>query len=339
MNVYWATDVHLIRTSSIPNRITSIAVTSDGHIVVVSGQDDGLVRFVRLDDGQIINTLPASQLAVWKIALSPDNQIIASAASEGVVQLWSTTTSERLHILAPPYKGGGQVEDLEHPGINLAHTIEAVTFSPDGTLVAAGGANGEVWIWRVADRRLLYTFYGHIGLGGYDNPITNVSFSPDGQIIASAGLDDTVYIWSLKEGHMLHRLGNPSDLNERRAIAFSPNGQLLATGGDTENVEVWSVPQGQLVATLSDKQSGAFSLAWSHDGRLLAAGGGIRLDDGVATRPYDMDIRIWDIQTQQVKLRLHGHTGNVTGIFFMPDGRTLVSGSEDKSIRIWNVKF
>jgi WD40 repeat protein len=305
----------------------------------MGGTADGFIRFMRLADGELIRSMQVSELRVEQIALHPNNQIVAAATPEGVVQLWSLTTGQQLNVLAPTYKDGEQVKDLHHPGINLANSISAVAFSGDGSLLAGGGAHGEVWVWRSADGQLLDTFYGHIGLGGYEEPVTSLSFSPDGQIVASAGLDDTVYLWNLKDGGLLHRLGDPSDPGQRRIIVFSPDGKMIATGGDTENVQLWSVEQGQLVTLLSDKQAGAFSLAWSRDGRLLAVGGGTRLDDGVPRRPYDTNIRIWNVPERRLLLTLHGHIGNVTGVLFMPDDQRLVSGSEDKSIRIWNIVY
>lgn len=109
---------------------------------------------------------------------------------------------------------------------------------------------------------------------------------------------------------------------------FSPQGTLLALGAYTE-VRLIDPESGKTLATLPGHADYVRSIAFSPDGKELAAAGGLPQRAG--------EIKIWDLQTKQLISTLSGHKDCIYSVAWSPDGRMLASGSYDKSIKLWDV--
>ena len=143
--------------------------------------------------------------------------------------------------------------------------VNAVAFSPDGSLLASGGDDDTVRLWNPATGAHLHTLTGHSG------NVNAVAFSPDGSLLASGGDDNTVRLWNPATGAHLHTLtGHNGDVN---AVAFSPDGSLLASGSGDDTVRLWSSATGVHLHTLTGHSGDVNAVAFSPDGRTLASGG------------------------------------------------------------------
>jgi DNA-binding SARP family transcriptional activator len=202
--------------------------------------------------------------------------------------------------------------------------ISSVDISPDGLLVAAGGSDGRIWVWRLADGQLQLTCEGHTDC------IWSVCFSPDGRLIASGSRDRTVRIWSASTGEELAVLRGHTGMIW--SVAFSPDGKTLASGAQTDNTlkrwdvaEAISLGSSQLRETLRGHSDTIRVVRFSPDGRLLASG------------CQDHSIRLWRADGGQELARLDGHSAGVWAVAFSPDGTRLASGGEDDLIHLWNI--
>ncbi len=96
-------------------------------------------------------------------------------------------------------------------------------------------------------------------------------------------------------------------------------------------IHLWELASGQEVATLEGHTESTRGLAFSPDGRLLAScSGGNRSSN-------DQTVRIWDVATGRELRRFDGHLGAVNAVAFTPDGRSVVSGSDDATVLVWDV--
>jgi len=200
---------------------------------------------------------------------------------------------------------------------------QRVAISPDGQQVAAGGSDGKVRTWRVDNREALK----EIALG---KPVSAILYSPDGLLLAA----------SSAHGVSLHYLRDDRQqilpAQNTREMVFSSDGRLLCTASEGV-VTIWDAATGDRVRELPITGK-VDALAVSPDGSLVAAGG------------YDNTFHVWQVSTGQqlmqgrhdsgsasMPLRLGSRDGGVFAVAFFKDGKYVVSGGQDHSVRVWEV--
>jgi WD40 repeat protein len=151
----------------------------------------------------------------------------------------------------------------------------SVRFSPDGTLLASGGVDGNVKIWRVSDGALLQT----LSIGTELSPnVFTVSFSPDGQLLA-AGTDalHTIKVWHVSDWSLFRTFsfGNEIFGYGQSNLAWTPDSTFVA-GGRTVYptplaIRFWNVNTGALSGEFTDTTDRAiYYIAFTPDGRAFA---------------------------------------------------------------------
>jgi WD40 repeat protein len=111
------------------------------------------------------------------------------------------------------------------------------------------------------------------------------------------------------------------------AIAYRPDGKLLAAG-TFKSVRLIDPATRQTIATLDGEAEEVRSVAFSHDGKLLAAAGGFPAQRG--------EVQIWDVDARKLVATIKGHHDCIYAVAFSPDGKTLATASYDKLIKLWN---
>jgi WD40 repeat protein len=159
-------------------------------------------------------------------------------------------------------------------------------------------------------------------------PITALAFSPDGQQVAASGYHEITF-WKAADGVLDHRVGG---LCERtHGIVYSGDGRWLATaGGDPGQyglVRLWSVGKEGVkpVRDLAESQDAVFAVAFSPDGKRLAAAGAERV------------IRVYETETGKLLVQIEDHADWIFDIAFSPDGTRLASASRDKTSKVFDV--
>lgn len=206
--------------------------------------------------------------------------------------------------------------------------ILAVALSPDGELLAAGGASSNIHLWRVSDMQLLRVYPGE------KRWVWTVAFGPNGRILASGGSDCTVRLWNVpspqreaerddaQEGHAL--LGHTDTIF---GLAFHPNGRWLASASADQTIRIWDVVAKAPVRTLEGHGATVYAVAFEPQGRILAS----------ASR--DHSVRLWRVDTGECLQVLEGHQSQVIALHFAADGRWLVTASVDGMIQVWQVRL
>ncbi len=168
------------------------------------------------------------------------------------------------------------------------------------------------------------------------NPIYAVAISPDGQFVA-AGRANQIFLYHVPTKRLVGRLTDPSLLKSGvyenpgvshldlvQSLRFSPDSQLLASGG-YRTVKFWQRAHNARKLEIAGLETAPSSIATSPDGKWAAIG------------EENGKIRLVELATGKLTKTLEGHSAAVSGLAFSADGTKLVSGSQDKSCRLWNV--
>jgi WD40 repeat protein len=306
--------------------------------------------------GVVTINIPYPNNIVNDVTFSPNGETFALGRTIRAMELRDIGTLD----LNEAFQG----ESRDHTGMSLA-------FSPDGSILAVGEGSGDVRLWDTGSGV-------QTGLiEGGENTMFDVTFTPDGAMLAAAD-GAYVWIWDAATGENLAVLGGAEDFVS--GVAISPDGRSIAATSWDGVVRVWNFESAASIAERyrldHGENQGAYGIAFSPDGSLLASGGDGKIylwdaasgteratftldlrSDGYPAVVWDLDfnldgslvaaavdengpssVLLWDIEAGREMVKLAGHQDAVTSVEFNADGTLLASAGADGTARLWGIR-
>ena len=329
------------------SKAVTLCYSNDGS-QLFAGTSDGNILQWKTSDRSLVNTFKGHSDAVAELAVTANNQLLASVGADGVLNLWQIADGHRLH-------------SIEHPG-----AINSVSIRSDGQRAATASSDGVVRVWELATGALLQTF------GTADTAAVQTRWLSDGKrlitgtndgrlsidkaaIIRSIQVSDTAIdgMTTLNSGAQAATFGSDrgvtiTDINTGKAIrqldplpaqttgiAARHDNQRLAIGTVNGSVAIYNPGSGQLMQTIPgvpDSQSPITCLAYSPDQKLLAV-----VDQQHRLRFYGPATPGQSVEPGQ-ELFLHQQTQSsapITSLKFTADSRGVWAAQADGQLALW----
>jgi WD40 repeat protein len=278
--------------------LTAVSFSEDRRLVV-SGGEDKIASLWDTATGREIRRFEGHTDLVEATVFSPDGRFLLTAGGEGVARLWDLASGREVRR----FTGHSQL-------------IEAVAFSPDGHFILTGSEDSTARLWEAGTGREVRRFEGEM------YRVCTVAFSADGRRIVTASQAGGARLWDLATGREIRHFEIPSHPSRLQQVDISRDGRLVLTGDDNGPPLLWDVASGREIRRFEGEDDSIFAVKFSPDGRAAVAAGGA----GTC---------LWEVATGR-KTRCFEVPVTVRSMAFSPDGRFILTGSEDSIARLWD---
>jgi eukaryotic-like serine/threonine-protein kinase len=292
----WSREYPAMRALFSHTRPVTCLAVSPDGKTVATASEDETARLWDLSTGSPIGPPLEHPSSVNCVAFSADGKRLATG-SEKVARLWDPSTGAPI---GPP---------LEHPGV-----VHSLAFRADGKRLATG-ADKVVRFWDPADGRL-------IGSLPFPEPVSLLAYSPDGTRLVVFGDEGATLVCDGRDDKPLGPFAEHSRSNG--PAAFSPDGKTILADYGENRARLWDVETRRPIGSPVTSVGGSvWDLAFSPNGKsfVLGCGGGGQL---------------WDVATMRPKAGRMQHESRVRLVAFSPDGKSILTASNDKTARLWD---
>ena len=272
-DIIWIWPAKLDLNTALKGHIGPVALTNDGRIVAIGGDEDGDVQTWDAKEGRVIQVLKGHTDWVSSVAFARGDGTIVTGSQDGTVRIWDTKAGRTSHTLRDMDIG------------------RAVAVSKDGRIIATTAIDTTARIWDADTGKTTIILKGHTAR------VASVALSQDGRTVITGSSDGTTRVWNARTGLTTAILKGHS--GPVSSVALSPDGLTAITGSYDDTARIWDVKKGTTTAILKGHTGAVLWVALSPDGRTMVTAG------------FDNTTRVWDGNTGQTTLMFKGYGGPI----------------------------
>jgi WD40 repeat protein len=290
VNIYYQTD---------GNR--SVAVSSNGKYLSVSGIVDDRAKLIDLSSGTIKQTFEhQNSVRAVQFAKVDGHEYLFTGGWDGMVYQWNIEDGRLMNEFSAP----GYVDDVK-----IHNNLLAVAYY-------ARQQYGAFRIWDLTKNKIIYDCKGH---DPYVDPGQSVYLHLDSDFIFSSGDDGMIYKWRLADNSLMQSFSHGSSV---RCIAISSNRRLLFSAATDCTIKVWDIFTGIKIKTLFGNSGRVYFIVLSNEDKYL-----------FSANEYGA-INKFDVHSGKLLQTFNYHNGlRIWQIKLSPDGKTLITASEDGTVK------
>ena len=356
------------------NEVSGVSIAADGK-KAISGSWDGTLRVWEVGSGACLKILKAYGYGVSSVGITPNGKMAVSGSEsesmqgfDHALQVWDlesgkclrtikgqtsrissvTITADGKKAVSGDWHGTIRVWDLENGKClgTFMHGrgVDSVCVTADGKLAISGGSDRTLRLWNLDSGECLRIFKGH------SDRVRSVSITADGREAVSGSEDRTLQVWNLENGQCLR---TPEAHWGFITISMTADGKVAISKGSDGSVRMWDLDSGECLS-MSEEEDGNMVRSAGVDEILRM----FDLESGISTgtihdqygRSMTPDLRkmvLWlsgDLQVFDARRGgnpiqiLKGHTDKIGGVSITADGKRAISGSQDGTVRAWELE-
>lgn len=267
--------------------------------LVCSASEDATIRVWDYEQGRVERTLKGHTGAVRDVAFDPKGTMLASCSNDLTIKIWDFTSSFNCTKTLHGHD----------------HTISSVRFTPSGDQLVSCSRDNSIKIWETS------TGYCKQTLTGHSKWVRRIDISPDGTLLISGAMDQTARVWDLQKGTCISTYSEHDNAIE--TVLFVPG---KAAHTILRGIALRAAVANPTSASITDDSSSSDAVASTAETKYAASAG------------RDKVIKIFEINSGSTVATLQGHDNWVRDIYFLPDGKHLISVSDDRAVKVWDLK-
>ncbi|MFB2645721.1 protein kinase [Raphidiopsis sp. BLCC-F218] len=285
-----------------------VAITPDGNTIVSAGHKE--IKLWNSKTGKQIISLSGHTQNINALAISPDGKNLVSAGDDKTIKVWNLQTKKLTFNL-----------------VGHQDSVQALAISQDSKTLVSAGDDKAIKVWSLLTGRFLKTLLDH------NYWVRSLALSPDGFTLASGSFDKTIKIWNINQtsGQKPTTLLDTTSQTVT-SLTFSPDSSTLVSTSRDRQIKFWNIKNKEMI--FASKKQNVTSVIFSPDGKTLISGTKSCPD---CSEKISSVIKLWDVSTKEEIYALPVTTKIVTPLVLSADGKTLVGGTKDNKINVWEI--
>lgn len=354
------TEIHCLDHPS--SHLVSYAKFAEDSCRAIVGTGDGKILIYDVHSGKLVQTLVGHSEMVTVIIPTVNDRFLLTCGGSKLI-IWNFSTRKDLPFAASdqsastkrPVSSNQQRQQISSSALTSTTSPAAMTASGPGDSSGTSGQRTSYTKYSRPPSKRVKKVENHI------EPVTCISVSRDGTLAVTGSRDSTVKIWTLSNGETHTTLaGHKGPIT---CVTFSANGLFVVSGSEDTNLTVWGLTVGLIVSTFAEHRVKPLTVQVSNDSKKI-----LSVDESGIHRLWiaDSGQQLFVISKPTYNVTLHGnnifaqaskisnnlrywstfdpeneksvtHSEAITCYYLTYDGQTIVTGSHDKSLKVWEV--